>query len=109
MTNNLYDTAKRANAIEDEIGLTLDDVLNKFTQEVGEFNDAVQKYRGRYCKQRTEDTSKVQDELGDVLMNLCSIVYRLGLDPNKFAEYAASTLGKFEERKELYKGNMRRD
>lgn len=109
MTNDLYNTAKRANALEDEIGLTLDDVLNKFTQEVGEFNDAVQKYRGRYCKQRAEDLTKVQDELGDVLMNLGSIACRLGLDPNKFAEYAASTLGKFEERKELYKGNMQRD
>ena len=103
---DFYETAKRANALEDEIGLTTDDVLHKLTQEVGEFNDAVQKYRGRYCKQRTSDTSKIQDELGDVLMNLASIVQRLGLDPNKFPDYAASTLTKFEERKELYKINL---
>lgn len=106
---NPNETAKRANELENEIGLTIDDVMNKLTQEVGEFNDAVQKYRGRYCKQRTDDTSKVQDELGDVIFNLYSIAYRLGLDPTKFPEYAASTLQKFEERKDLYKGNIRRD
>lgn len=98
----LFDIGKQANALEDEIGINIDDVLNKLTQELGEFNDAVQKYRGRYCKQRAANLEAVQGEVGDVYFNLISICHRLGLDVDKLSEYAEVTLHKFEERKPLY-------
>lgn len=44
------DIAEEGNAIEDELWLGIDAVLHKITQEVGELNDAVQKYRGIYSK-----------------------------------------------------------
>lgn len=34
----LRDVGQQANQLEDELGLTIDDVLNKLTQELGEFN-----------------------------------------------------------------------
>ncbi len=93
---------KEANAIEDRLGLSIDAVLHKVSQESGEFNDAVQKLRGIYCK--TPGTiDSVKGELGDLLFNLVSVSYRLGIDPNEFADYAASTLEKFKEREELYR------
>ena len=39
----LSEIGKSANGLEDEIGIAPSDVLNKLTQELGEFNDAVQK------------------------------------------------------------------
>ena len=52
----------------------IDDVLNKLTQELGEFNDAVQKYRGRYCRSRV-DLERVKEEAGDFLFNLISLLF----------------------------------
>jgi len=65
----LKEIAESAKMIEDEIGLDLDAILNKLTQELGEFNDAVQKYMGIYCKEKTSNLDAVEDELGDVLFN----------------------------------------
>ena len=59
-------------------------------------------YRGIYCKKREENTEKVIGEVGDLFFNMVSICYRLGIDVDKLPEYAANTLGKFEERKALY-------
>ena len=99
---NLKEIANSANQIENEIGLNIDDVLNKLTQELGEFNDAVQKHRGRYCRSKV-DKSIVEGELGDLLLNLISICNRLGIDPNNFPQFANNTLNKFIEGKETYK------
>ncbi|MEI8090898.1 MAG: hypothetical protein WCG98_01200 [bacterium] len=41
----LSEIGKQTHAIEQEIGVNLDAVMHKLTQELGEFNDAVQKYR----------------------------------------------------------------
>ncbi len=106
MVSEFRSIAKQANQLEDELGLTIDDVLNKLTQELGEFNDAVQKYRGRYCRQRAEKTEDLEKEVGDVMLNLASILYRLGLDPNKLPDYAQCTMEKFQERKEVYRRAM---
>lgn len=98
----LSEIARLGKAIEDEIGLDIDDALNKLTQEVGKFNDAVQKFRGRYCRKR-EPLEKVKEEVGDVLYNIISICYRLGIDPDELLKYAENTLKRFNERKEDYK------
>lgn len=73
---------------------------------VGFFIDAVQKYRGRYCRQRAETTEEMEKEVGDVLLNLASLLYRLGLDPDQLPDYAQRTLEKFQERKEVYRRAM---
>ena len=102
----LSELGKKANEIEDEIGLTIDDLLNKITQEVGEFNDAVQKYRGRYCKTRTENTEQIQIEVGDLFFNIISTCSRLGINPNQLPQYAKNTLDKFYERRQLYVASL---
>ena len=99
---DLKDIGEYANGLENEIGLNIDDVLNKLTQELGEFNDAVQKLRGRYCK-TTGDKEKAEGELGDLVLNLISVCTRLGINPNDLPKFAENTLNKFIERKELYK------
>jgi len=103
---NFKELAKETREIEDEIGLNIDDILNKFTQEVGEFNDAVQKLRGRYCRSKISK-EEVKKEIGDVLLNLISICDRMDFNPNDFPLFAERTLEKFKERKEDYKKMMR--
>lgn len=98
---------KQANILEDYVGLNIDAVLNKITQELGEFNDAVQKYRGIYCKTKYETPEEAEKELWDLLFNLISLCTRLGIDPDRFAEFAENTLHKAEERKEKYKDIMK--
>jgi NTP pyrophosphatase (non-canonical NTP hydrolase) len=102
---DLKEIADEANQLENEIGLGTDDVLNKLTQELGEFNDAVQKFRGRYCRKMVEQ-SVVEGELGDLVLNLISICNRLGINPNDLPVFAENTLNKFKERKEIYKHPM---
>ncbi len=99
--------AEETKEIGDRIGLDLDAVLNKLTQEVGEFNDAVQKYRGIFCKKRVENLKDVKEEYGDVLFNLIYSGYLLGIDVDKIPEYIQNTLNKFKEREELYKQNRK--
>ncbi|MFH1452007.1 MAG: MazG nucleotide pyrophosphohydrolase domain-containing protein [archaeon] len=99
---SLKEVADEANKIEDDLGLNIDDVLHKVTQEVGEFNDAVQKFRGRYCRSNIliED---VKGELGDVIFNLSFICNRIGINPDEFSVFAKETLEKFKRRKEDYR------
>ena len=99
---NLNEIANEAKKIEKEIGLTTDDVLNKLTQELGEFNDAVQKFRGRYCKRREETVDKIKEEAGDLIINFISILKSVGINPEEISKFAENTLKKFKERKELY-------
>ena len=96
-----------AEKVENEIGLTFDDILNKFTQEVGELNDAVQKYRGRFCKEREFNNEHVKEEVGDVMLNLISICNRVSINPEELPSLANDTLNKFVERKEIYKENLK--
>jgi len=103
---SLKQISDRAREIQDEIGLTFDDVLNKFTQEVGELNDAVQKRRGRFCKTKALNDDNLKDELGDVMFNLISICNGMNINSNELPLLAKNTLDKFEERKELYKENL---
>ncbi|MCU0679831.1 MAG: hypothetical protein MUF50_00805 [Planctomycetes bacterium] len=103
---SLQKLGEKVNNLEDNIGLSIDDVLNKLTQELGEFNDAVQKYRGRYCREKTLDLKKVEDELGDLLTNIISLGHRLGVDVNNIEFFIKNTISKFEERQELYKKNL---
>ena len=105
---SLRDVAIRAYEIEEELGLNIDDVLNKLTQEFGEFNDAVQKFRGRYCR-KVGSVEDVKGELGDLIFNLSSICNRIGIDPDDFGRLAKQTLDKFEKRKDDYRRNMRDD
>jgi len=100
------DIAKEARVIYKEIGLNFDDVLHKFTQEVGELNDAVQKRRGRFCKKKTLDDMALKDELGDVMFNLICICDHMDINPDELDSFAANTLDKFYARKELYKENL---
>lgn len=37
--------AQELNSLEDELKFPLDSVMHKLVQELGEFNDAIQKYR----------------------------------------------------------------
>lgn len=98
--------AQFANNFEDDYWLTFDDVLHKLTQELWEFNDAIQKYRWRYCKTKYETLDEVQDELWDVLFNLVSICHRLGIDITQLEKYPTNNLKKIEERKHLYEKNQ---
>lgn len=101
----LIEIAKKGKEIEDELGLNIDDILNKLTQELGEFNDAVQKYRGRYCRSRV-GLERVKEEVGDVIYNIISICHHLGINPDDLQKYAENTLKNFEERKEEYISSM---
>jgi NTP pyrophosphatase (non-canonical NTP hydrolase) len=98
----LKEISNEGEVIEDEVGVTFDDILNKLTQEFGEFNDAVQKFRGRYSRKKVS-IEEVKKELGDVIFNLSSICNKIGINPNEFNEFAFETLNKFKERKEEYK------
>lgn len=102
----LKEIGSQANALENYVWINLDASLNKLTQEIGEFNDAVQKYRWIYCKTKTDTTENIEWEIGDVLFNIISILNRLWIDPDKLPEFAGNTLKKAEERKELYKQVM---
>ena len=97
----LKEISQEGEKIENEIGVNFDDVLNKLTQEFGEFNDAVQKFRGRYSRKKVS-IIEVEKELGDVIFNLSSC-NRLGINPNDFNKLAFNTLNKFKGRKEDYK------
>jgi len=99
--------AEEAGQLEEELGISFDDVLHKLAQEAGEFNDAVQKYRGRYCRTRVGHP-EIEKEAGDIMMNLVSIVYHLGLDPNDLPKYAENTLENFKERKDEYLRAMKK-
>ena len=101
----LKEIVQEAEEIGNRIGLDTDAVLNKITQEVGEFNDAVQKYRGIFCQKKAEDLADVKDELGDALFNLAYAAHLVGVDVNKIPEYMEHTLQKFRDREELYKEN----
>jgi len=98
--------AEKANKIEDEIGLNIDDVLNKLTQELGEFNDAVQKFRGRYCRKKSDNLDDVKGELGDLIFNIISVCKRIGINPNEINLLSENNLKKFGERIELYKNSL---
>ncbi|MFH1801583.1 MAG: MazG nucleotide pyrophosphohydrolase domain-containing protein [archaeon] len=98
----LKEIADKAKEIEDEIGLSVDDILNKLTQELGEFNDAVQKFRGRYCRKKG-DLESVKEEVGDLFFNLISVCSRLGISVDELPSYAQRTLYKFQKRREDYK------
>ena len=102
---NLKQIAEAANVIETDIGLSTDAVLNKLTQELGEFNDAVQNYRGIYCR-RGGKIELVEEELGDLIFNIVSVCHRIGIDPSNLPKYAENTLRKFRERAHLYKEYM---
>ena len=104
---NLKEIAEKGRIIEEEIGVDINAVLNKFTQEFGEFNDAVQKYRGIYCRQKNGDLEHIKEEAGDLMFNFISICNRLGINPDELQNYAENTLKKFEERKEAYKQNRK--
>ncbi|MGC9309830.1 MAG: MazG nucleotide pyrophosphohydrolase domain-containing protein [Candidatus Nanoarchaeia archaeon] len=104
---SLNKIGQEAEKIEEEIGLNFDDVLNKLTQELGEFNDAVQEFRGRYCRQQSENNGHIKEELGDLIFNIASICRKIGINPDDFNKYASNTLDKFQERKELYKQNLK--
>ncbi len=106
MPMKLSEIGKQTHAIEQEIGVNLDAVMHKLTQELGEFNDAVQKYRWILSKTKTENLDKVEDEVGDLFFNIISILYNLGINPDRLPEFAENTLHKLEERKNLYKTNM---
>ena len=95
--------AQQAKEIEKELGLTTDDVLNKLSQKAGEFNDAIQKYRGRYCKTTAETNDNIKDELGDVIFNIISLCIEFDIDPNDLEKFAEATLKKFIGRKDLYR------
>lgn len=99
---SLKEVADGANEIEDELGLNFDDVLHKFMQECGEFNDAVQKFRGRYCRSNVP-IEEVKGEVGDLIFNLSSVCNRLGINPDEFPKFGKSTLDKFEGRKGEYR------
>lgn len=98
---------QQANVLEDYVGINIDAILNKITQELGEFNDAVQKHRGIYCKTKYDTTKEAEKELGDLLFNIISLCTRLWIDPDRFPEFAENTLHKAEERKETYKNIMK--
>jgi len=104
---DFQEIGKTANEIEDEIGLNIDDILNKLTQELGEFNDAIQKLRGRYCKKKSENSESVKDEVGDLILNISSVLNRLGINPNDLNVFGENTLNKFKERKEPYNNKPR--
>ncbi|MFK7780655.1 MAG: MazG nucleotide pyrophosphohydrolase domain-containing protein [Candidatus Gracilibacteria bacterium] len=98
----LSEIGKEAEILEDEAGIDIDAVMHKLTQETGELNDAIQKYRGIYSK--TEGNFEdVKSEFGDVIFNLVSIANKLGISPDEFPALAEMTLKKFKERIELYK------
>ena len=99
---DLKEIAEKGKQIEEEIGINIDDILNKLTQEVGELNDAIQKHRGIYCRSREEDLEHIKEEFGDVFFNLISLCYRIGLNPEDLSKYAEITLEKFEKRKKNY-------
>jgi NTP pyrophosphatase (non-canonical NTP hydrolase) len=99
---SLKEVAERAKEMEDDLSLNIDDVLNKLTQEFGEFNDVVQKFRGRYCRKKVS-LDEVKGELGDLLFNLSSVCNRVGINPNDFNKFANETLKKFRIRKEDYR------
>ena len=92
-----------ANTIEDELQINLDAVLHKLTQEMGEFNNAIQKYRGIYSKEKQDDLSEIYSEWGDLLFNFISILNRVWINVDKLDEMADNTLKKFIERKSIYK------
>lgn len=104
---NLKEIAKQGKKLEDEIGLDIDAILNKLTQEVGEFNDAIQKYRGIYCRKKEDNLDELKKEAGEVLFNLISVCYRIGINPDKLPTYAGFTLAKFRERLQDYKNNTK--
>jgi len=105
--NSFLEIARDARLIYDEIGLSFDDILHKFTQEAGELNDAVQKRRGRFCKIKSLDDEALKDEMGDVIFNLVCICDHMKINPDELLSFASNTLGKFYDRKELYKENLK--
>ncbi len=93
---------KRANEIEKELWINLDAVLNKLTQELGEFNDVVQKYKWIYCRSRV-DIEEVKKETWDLVFNLVSILNKIGISPDDIPDFAEQTLKNFERRKDTYR------
>jgi NTP pyrophosphatase (non-canonical NTP hydrolase) len=98
--------AKETKEIEKYLEINLDAVLNKLTQELGEFNDAVQKFRGIYSKSQGS-LENVQEEAGDLIFNFISVLHGLGINPDDLNLYAENTLKKFEERKHIYKKGLK--
>jgi len=104
---SLSQIARESEKIEQEIGLTFDDILNKLTQELGEFNDAVQKFRGRFCRKKEETNEHIKEELGDLILNIASICRKIEINPDELNLFAENTLNKFKQRKEVYKENLK--
>jgi NTP pyrophosphatase (non-canonical NTP hydrolase) len=98
----LSDIAKEAKQIENELNINLDAVLNKLTQELGEFNDAVQKYRGIYSR-KVGGIEEVKKEAGDLMLNFISVLEGLGINPDEINNYAENTLKNFKQRIVKYK------
>lgn len=106
-SRSLRKIAEESKQIEEEIGLNIDDTLNKLTQELGEFNDAIQKVRGKYCKQKANNLDSVKDEAGDLFFNLISVCNKIGVNPNELPKLAENTLEKLKARKDLYKKSLK--
>ncbi len=94
--------ADQANIIEDDLGYGIDAVMHKLIQEVGEFNDAIQKYRWIYTKSKSDNIDMIYAEAWDVMFNFISILNRLWINPDELEKMSHVTLNKFIERKNLY-------
>ena len=99
---SLKKIAEQANILEESLNIDLDASMHKFTQEVWEFNDAIQKYRGIYCKTKYETLDEVYGEASDVIFNFISILNKLGINADVFEQMAQWTLNNFIARKDLY-------
>lgn len=104
--SELKDLAKRIEELDGELWLNIDAVMHKLTQELWEFNDAIQKYRWIYCKTKYETLNEVEGELSDMLFNVVSICNKLGIDVDRFPEFIWNTVKKAESRIEQYKKIM---
>lgn len=102
---NLREIAERAGELEEEIGADTDAVLNKAIQEFGKLNDAIQRYRGIYCRAQVTDLPGVKKGAGDLMLNIVSVLYQIGVDPNELPNYAAMALEKLEMTVEEYREN----
>lgn len=100
--SSLREIASNANLLEDSLWLTIDAVMHKFNQEVGELNDAIQKYRWIYAKTKYDNVDMVYAEAWDVIFNFISILNRLWINPDDLEGMAKKTLDKFIERQSVY-------
>lgn len=99
---SLKEIANQANVVEDDLWFTLDAVMHKLIQEMGEFSDAIQKYRWIYAKTKYDNLDMIYAEAWDVMFNFISILNRLWINPDELEKMSHTTLNKFIERKNLY-------